>query len=143
MNRNWLEKDFYGMLEVDKDADQPTIKKAYRRLAQKLHPDANPDNPNSTERFKEVSEAYSVLSDPERREEYDQVRSLGPQGFGGFGSGAGGGYGGGSVRIEDLLPIKGFFRSPIPAGSAEVAAETSRPPVAGVEDRGRKAGPAP
>ncbi len=99
MNRNWLEKDFYRLLEVRKDADQATVKKAYRRLAQKLHPDANPDDPNAAERFKEVSEAYSVLSDTDRRREYDQVRSMGAQGFG-----AGGGpFAGGQVRIEDLF----------------------------------------
>ena len=104
MNRDWLEKDFYRLLEVGADADRTTIKKAYRRLAQKLHPDANPDDPNAAERFKQVSEAYSVLSDDERRREYDQVRSMRAQGFGagGFGPG-GGGFAGGQVRIEDLL----------------------------------------
>ena len=99
MNRNWLQKDFYRLLEVDKDADQATIKKSYRRLAQKLHPDANPDDATAGERFKEVSEAYSVLSDPARRKEYDQVRSLGGGGFGG----RSGPFGGGQVRFEDLL----------------------------------------
>lgn len=99
MNRDWLEKDFYRLLEVGKDADQATIKKAYRRLAQKLHPDANPDDPNAAERFKGVSEAYSVLSDTDRRREYDQVRSMGAQGFGP----GGGPFAGGQVRIEDLF----------------------------------------
>lgn len=99
MNRDWLEKDFYRLLEVGKDADQATIKKAYRRLAQKLHPDANPDDPNAAERFKGVSEAYSVLSDADRRREYDQVRSMGAQGFGP----GGGPFAGGQVRIEDLF----------------------------------------
>ncbi|MDE0643032.1 MAG: molecular chaperone DnaJ [bacterium] len=103
MNRDWLEKDFYLLLGVAQDADQPAIKKAFRRMARELHPDANPDNPNATERFQEVSEAYEVLSDPERRAAYDQVRSLGAPSGGGFGSGAGGGFGGGSVRFEDLL----------------------------------------
>lgn len=104
MNRDWLEKDFYRLLEVGTDADQATIKKAYRRLAQKLHPDANPDDPTAAERFKQVSEAYSVLSDAERRREYDQVRSMGAQGFGARGFGAGhGGFAGGQVRIEDLF----------------------------------------
>ena len=103
MNRDWLEKDFYRLLGVGKDADQATIKKAYRRLAQKLHPDANPDDPNAAERFKGVSEAYSVLSDADRRREYDQVRSMGAQGFG-----AGGGpFAGGQVRIEDLFGAAG------------------------------------
>lgn len=102
MNRNWLQKDFYRLLEVDKEADQAAIKKSYRRLAQRLHPDANPDDPKAAERFKEVSEAYSVLSDPERRKEYDQVRSLGAGAFGGSPGGAGP-FGGQQVRFEDLL----------------------------------------
>ncbi len=103
MNRNWLEKDFYRLLEVDKDADQPTIKKSYRRLAQKLHPDANPDDAEAGEHFKDISEAYSVLSDPERRKEYDQVRSMGTGAFRGATGGSGPFGGGGHVRIEDLL----------------------------------------
>ena len=103
MNRNWLGKDFYRLLEVDKEADQTAIKKSYRRLAQKLHPDANPDDASAAERFKEVSEAYSVLSDPDRRQEYDQVRSVGAGGFGG----RSGSFGGGQVRIEDLLGGQG------------------------------------
>ncbi len=98
MNRDWLEKDFYRLLKVSEDADQATIKKSYRRLAQELHPDANPDSPDAADRFKEVSEAYSVLSDPQRRQEYDQVRRLGTSGFG-----TGFGRGGGHVRIEDLF----------------------------------------
>lgn len=102
MNRNWLRKDFYRLLEVDKDADQAAIKKSYRRLAQKLHPDANPDDPKASERFKEVSEAYSVLSDPDRRQEYDQVRSMGAGAFRGSGGGHGP-FGGQHVRFEDLL----------------------------------------
>ena len=102
MNRNWLQKDFYRLLDVDKGADQATIKKSYRRLAQKLHPDANPGDTKAADRFKEVSEAYSVLSDPERRKEYDQVRSLGA---GAFNTSAGGPgpFGNQQVRIEDLL----------------------------------------
>ncbi len=99
MNRDWLNKDFYRLLEVGKQADQATIKKSYRRLAQKLHPDANPDDDAAAERFKEVSEAYSVLSDPDRRKEYDQVRLLGSRGFGG----RSGTFGGGQVRFEDIL----------------------------------------
>ena len=114
MNRNWLQKDFYRLLEVDKDADQATIKKSYRRLAQKLHPDANPDDDKAAERFKEVSEAYSVLSDGERRKEYDQVRSLGAGAFRGSAGGAGR-FGGQQVRMEDLLGgiggIGDLFRS--------------------------------
>ena len=110
MNRDWLRKDFYRLLEVEKGAGQSEIKKSYRRLAQKLHPDANPGDPGAAERFKEVSEAYSVLSDPDRRQEYDQVREMGAGfggGFGGGGPGGAGGFGGGNVRFEDIV---GGFR---------------------------------
>ena len=106
MNRSWLTKDYYRLLEVDEDADQAAVKKSYLRLAQKLHPDANPGDDKASERFKEVSEAYSVLSDPDRRKEYDQVRRLGAAGFAGGSGPHGGGAGnfaGGRVRFEDIL----------------------------------------
>ena len=102
MNRDWLDKDFYKTLEVTKGADDDEIKKSYRKLAQKLHPDANPDDDQAAERFKEVSEAYSVLSDTEKRKEYDQVRAMGAGAFQGARRG-GFGTAGGQVRIEDLF----------------------------------------
>lgn len=102
MNRDWLEKDFYKTLEVSKGAKDGEIKKSYRKLAQKLHPDANPDDPKASERFKEVSEAYAVLSDSEKRKEYDQVRAVGGGPFRGQGGGFGGPRGQ-QVRIEDLF----------------------------------------
>ena len=91
-------KDFYQVLGVPDSASQDDIKKAYRRLAKQYHPDANPNNPKASERFKEVSEAHSTLSDPEKRKQYDQMRRLGafdgmsrrPQGAGAS-RGAGGG----------------------------------------------------
>ncbi|MDQ3207670.1 MAG: DnaJ domain-containing protein, partial [Gemmatimonadota bacterium] len=70
-------KDFYQVLGVPDSASQDDIKKSYRRLAKQYHPDANPDNPTAAERFKEISEAHSVLSDPEKRKQYDQMRRLG------------------------------------------------------------------
>ncbi len=100
MNRDWLEKDFYELLGVTKDASDEEIKKSYRKLAQKLHPDANPDDDQAAEKFKEVSEAYSVLSDADKRKEYDQVRAVGA---GAFGGGQYGNFGGQQVRIEDLF----------------------------------------
>ena len=90
--RDYLEKDYYAALGVAKDADADTIKKAYRRLARQHHPDANKSDPESEERFKEVSEAYDVLSDADKRAEYDEMRAYGASGFAGFGgapSGAG------------------------------------------------------
>ena len=74
--REWVEKDFYKELGVSSDAGQDEIKRAYRKLASELHPDKNPDNPSATERFKAVSEAYSVLSDDAKKKEYDETRRL-------------------------------------------------------------------
>lgn len=88
-NQDWLSKDFYKVLGVSKDADQAAIKKAYRKLARKYHPDQNPGDKKAEERFKEIGEAYGVLSDPKQRSQYDALRrmagggarfSAGPQG---------------------------------------------------------------
>lgn len=70
-------KDYYDILGVTKDADESTMKKAYRKLAFELHPDRNADNPEAEERFKEVSEAYAVLSDADKRRQYDQIGAAG------------------------------------------------------------------
>jgi molecular chaperone DnaJ len=80
--RDFLEKDYYKTLGVPKDAKADEIKKAYRKLARKFHPDANKGDATAEERFKEVSEAYDVLSDDKRRKEYDEARAL--FGSGGF-----------------------------------------------------------
>ena len=80
--KDWIDKDFYKILGVKKDASADEIKKAYRTLARKHHPDKNPDNAAAEARFKEVSEAYDVLSDPTSRKEYDEARAL--FGSGGF-----------------------------------------------------------
>ncbi|MGB8359787.1 MAG: molecular chaperone DnaJ [Acidimicrobiia bacterium] len=111
MNRDWVDKDFYKVLGVSSDAGADEIKKAYRKLAQEHHPDANPGNAEAEEKFKEISEAYATLSDPEQRKEYDQVRRLaasgGFSGFGGPGGGGFGGFGGQQVRVEDLQDLLG------------------------------------
>lgn len=104
-NPEYLEKDFYAILGVTEDASASDVKKAYRKLAQQLHPDANPGDKTAEERFKEVGRAYSVLSDPKKRSEYDEARRLVRSGgFGGFGGfpGGSGGYGNQRVRVEDL-----------------------------------------
>lgn len=92
--KDYIEKDYYKALGVAKDASQAEVKKVYRKLARELHPDKNPGDAKAEARFKEVSEAYDVLSDPAKRKEYDEARSLfgsgGFGGFGGFGRGAGG-----------------------------------------------------
>ncbi len=108
-------KDYYAVLGVSASATQDEIKKQYRKLAGKHHPDKNQNDPKSAERFKEISEAYQVLGDAEKRKQYDQMRQLGA--FGGFGGGTrrggagapggaspfGGAPGGGaSFRFEDL-----------------------------------------
>ncbi|GGC62309.1 molecular chaperone DnaJ [Hoyosella rhizosphaerae] len=94
VQQEWLEKDFYKDLGVPPDASQEAIKKAYRKLARDLHPDANPGNKVSEERFKSVSEAHSVLSDPQKRKEYDDARKYFGSGLrGGFGQGRGPGPG--------------------------------------------------
>jgi len=79
-------KDFYAVLGVSSSASQDEIKKQYRRLAAKHHPDKNPNDAKAAERFKEISEAYTVLGDAEKRKQYDDMRRLGA--FGGFGGGA-------------------------------------------------------
>ena len=90
-----MSTNFYELLGVDPSADQDTIKKAYRRRARELHPDANPDDPSAEERFKEVSRAYEVLSDPDTRARYDRFGESGLGGGGGMGDpfGTGGGLG--------------------------------------------------
>lgn len=83
-------RDYYEVLGVDKSASEDEIKKAYRKIAIKYHPDRNPDDPKAEEKFKEAAEAYSVLNDAQKRQQYDQFGFEGPGGgFGGFGDGAG------------------------------------------------------
>jgi molecular chaperone DnaJ len=100
--KDYIEKDYYKALGVAKDASAAEIKKVYRKLARELHPDKNPGDAQAEARFKEVSEAYDVLSDPEKRKEYDEARSLfgAGGGFGGFGGFGGGGGRRGNVNFD-------------------------------------------
>ena len=92
-------RDYYEVLGVSKNASADEIKKAYRKLAIKYHPDRNPDDKNAEEKFKEAAEAYDVLSDADKRAKYDQFgHSMGPQGFGG-----GGGFSAGGMSMEDIF----------------------------------------
>ena len=113
-SQDWFEKDFYAILGVPADADAAAIKKAYRKLARTLHPDQNPGDASAEKRFKEIGEAYAVLSAPEERKQYDAIRSMshggarftsgGPEGGGagfdaqGLRRAAGFGHGGGVFR---------------------------------------------
>ncbi|QLQ15099.1 MAG: molecular chaperone DnaJ [Micropruina sp.] len=101
--KDWLEKDYYKVLGVSKDARPEEIKKAFRKLARENHPDQNHNNPEAEQRFKEVSEAHSVLSDPDKRKEYDEARRL--FGSGGFRFPGGGGFPAGAQgpSMEDLF----------------------------------------
>ncbi|KHJ39191.1 chaperone protein DnaJ [Pedobacter glucosidilyticus] len=90
-------RDYYDILGVSKGASADEIKKAYRKLAIKYHPDKNPDDKASEDKFKEAAEAYEVLSNPEKRQRYDQFGHAGAQG------GFGGGYGGGGMNMEDIF----------------------------------------
>src|SRR4051812_49181494 len=103
-------KDFYAVLGVSASATQDEIKKQYRRLAAKHHPDKNQNDPKAADRFKEISEAYQVIGDVDKRKQYDQMRQLGAFGGGRPGGGPaspyGGGFGGpggtGSYRYEEF-----------------------------------------
>ena len=94
-------RDYYEVLGVDKNASEDDIKKAYRRIAIKYHPDRNPGDKEAEEKFKEAAEAYDVLHDPQKRQQYDQFGFNGPGGMGGFG-----GFGGG-FSMDDIFSMFG------------------------------------
>jgi molecular chaperone DnaJ len=118
-SQDWFDKDFYAVLGVKKDVSDAELKKVYRKLARQYHPDSNAGDAKAEARFKEISEAYSVLSDKEQRAEYDQMRAMGSgarfsaggPGQGGFEDVFGGMFGGGGARrtsyqqadFDDLL----------------------------------------
>lgn len=96
-------RDYYDVLGVDKNVDAQTLKKAYRKLAMEYHPDRNPDNKEAEEKFKELSEAYEVLSDDTKKQTYDQFGHAGMNGQGGFGGQGGQGFGGFEDIFEDMF----------------------------------------
>lgn len=136
MQREWFDKDYYAILGVSETASQKDITNAYRKLARKLHPDANPGDQAAEDRFKEVSAAYEVVGDPEKRKEYDEARRMGPMagafGPGGPGGPGGGGFGPGGIRFEggDISDLIGNLFSRGRAGSR---ATSSTGPRRGVD----------
>jgi molecular chaperone DnaJ len=99
VQREWFEKDYYATLGVPKTASAKEITSAYRKLARQYHPDANPGDEVAEDRFKEVSSAYEVVGDPDKRKQYDEVRAMGPM-AGAFGPGGFGPGGGEGVRFD-------------------------------------------
>ncbi|QFG67522.1 DnaJ C-terminal domain-containing protein [Ornithinimicrobium pratense] len=99
VSQDWMDKDFYAILGVEKDVDDKTLKKTYRKLAREWHPDSRPGDKAAEQRFKDIGEAYAVLSDPEKRKQYDAVRAMG----GGARFTAGAGSAGGAGGFEDVF----------------------------------------
>ena len=108
-------RDYYEVLGVDKSASEEDIKKAYRKLAMKYHPDRNPGDKTAEEKFKELNEAYEILSDPDKKSKYDRFGFAGVDpSYGGGAGGAGGfggfgGFGGGSMNFDDIFDMFGGF----------------------------------
>ena len=106
-------RDYYEVLGVSKDVDDATLKKAYRKVAKKYHPDMNPGDKEAEKKFKEASEAYAVLSDPEKRKQYDQFGHAAFEG----GAGGAGGYGGFDFNGADFSDIFGDIFGDLFGGS--------------------------
>lgn len=109
-SQDWLEKDFYRTLGVAKDVSDKELTKTYHKLAHKYHPDSNPGDKQAEAKFKEISEAYSVLSDKQQRQEYDQIRAMGAGGarFTGSGHGFEDVFGGANVRFGNAEGFGGL-----------------------------------
>lgn len=121
-------RDYYEVLGVDKSADEATLKKAYRELAKKYHPDMHPDDKEAEAKFKEASEAYAVLSDPEKRRQYDQ---FGHAAFDG-GAGGAGGFGGFDFNGADFSDLfGGIFGDFFGGGSRYSSRGASNGPMKG------------
>ncbi|QDW61345.1 DnaJ C-terminal domain-containing protein [Oerskovia sp. KBS0722] len=151
--QDWIEKDFYAALGVPKDADDAAIKKAYRKLARTYHPDQNQGDAKAEAKFKEIGEAYAVLSDAEQRQQYDAIRAMagggarfsagagGPAGgaggfediFGGMFGGGGGGGGGGRVRYSTQTGGGGGFEDILGSMFGGGGAQTGFRPNAGYQ----------
>ena len=118
-------RDYYEVLGLQKGASEDEIKKAYRKLAKKYHPDLNPDNPEAEAKFKEVNEANDVLSDPQKRAKYDQFGHAGVDpSYGGAGASYGGGFGGFGGFGADGIDLGDIFDSIFGGG---MGSRTSNP----------------
>ena len=124
-------RDYYEVLGVPKDADEAALKKAYRVLAKKYHPDANPGDKEAEAKFKEASEAYSVLSDPEKRRKYDQFGHAAFEG----GAGGAGGYGGFDFNGADMVDIFGDIFGDFFGGGRSAYGRSSNGPMRGANLR--------
>lgn len=138
-SQDWFDKDFYKILGVAKDVSEAELKKVYRKLARQFHPDSNPGDAKAEAKFKEISEAYSVLSDPAQRKEYDAVKAMGggarfrsggPGQSGGFEDIFGDIFGGGQRRsagfpggFENMFG--GGFRGPQPGQDLSTSTKLS------------------
>ena len=124
-------RDYYEVLGVPKDADEAALKKAYRVLAKKYHPDANPGDKEAEAKFKEASEAYSVLSDPDKRRKYDQFGHAAFEG----GAGGAGGYGGFDFNGADMGDIFGDIFGDFFGGGRSAYGRSSNGPMRGANLR--------
>ncbi|MFD0704212.1 DnaJ C-terminal domain-containing protein [Alloscardovia venturai] len=147
--QDWLTKDFYGVLGVSKGADDKEISKAFRKLSRKYHPDLNPGDKKAEEKYKEISEAYDVLSNKDTRQKYDAIRSFGAGGarftggtgtaggyedmlgamFGNMGARGGAGFAGmnfGGINLDDLMAQAGAYGGHGAAGAADFGGQPRR-----------------
>lgn len=127
-------RDYYEVLGVDKGADDATLKKAYRKLAKKYHPDVNPGDAEAEAKFKEATEAYTILSDPAKRKQYDQ---FGHAAFENGGGGAGGGFGGFDFSGADMGDIFGDIFGDLFGGGGRSRRGANNGPMKGANLRAR------
>lgn len=125
-------RDLYEVLGVDRNADEATLKKAYRKLAKKYHPDVNPGDQEAEQKFKEATNAYAILSDPEKRKQYDQ---FGHAAFENGGAGGGGGFGGFDFSGADMGDIFGDIFGDLFGGGSRRRARSG--PMKGANLRAR------
>ena len=112
-------RDYYEVLGIEKGASEAEIKSAFRKMAMKYHPDRNPGDKEAEEKFKEVNEAYSVLSDPEKKEKYDRFGFAGIDPNAGFGGGGFSGFGGEGFGFDDIFNMFGGGFSGFGGGSSQ------------------------